>query len=84
MANPSRSATCRRSLAAGPKILRVRTTTVLDRAFEDDLLVEQTRDYYAQDTDGNVWYMGEDVKNYEYDDDGKLIDTNTDRPGGRA
>ncbi len=50
---------------------------MLDRAFEDDLLVEQTRDYYAQDTDGNVWYMGEDVKNYEYDDDGNLIDTNS-------
>ena len=65
-------------LGAGPKILGVRTTTVLDRAFEDGLLVEQTRDYYAQDTDGNVWYMGEDVKNYEYDDDGNLIDTNSD------
>ena len=65
-------------LGAGPKILGVRTTTVLDRAFEDDLLVEQTRDYYAQDTDGNVWYMGEDVKNYEYDEEGNLIDTNSE------
>ena len=65
-------------LGAGPKILGVRTTTVLDRAFEDGLLVEQTRDYYAQDTDGNVWYMGEDVKNFEYDDEGNLIDTNSD------
>ena len=28
-------------------------------------LVEDTYDWYAQDIDGNVWYMGEDVSNYE-------------------
>jgi hypothetical protein len=27
--------------------------------------VEDTRDYLAQDNDGNVWYFGEDVDNYE-------------------
>ena len=57
----------------GPKILGVRVTTMLDRAFEDDLLVERTKDYFAQDTAGNVWYMGEDVTNFHYDDDGNLI-----------
>lgn len=28
-------------------------------------LVEDTYDWYAQDTAGNVWYMGEYVRNYE-------------------
>jgi len=29
------------------------------------ILVEDTYDWYAQDIDGNVWYFGEDVSNYE-------------------
>lgn len=62
----------------GPTILGVATSTVLDRSFEDDLLVEETYDYYAQDTAGNVWYFGEDVTNYIYDDDGNLIETNSE------
>jgi 1,4-dihydroxy-2-naphthoyl-CoA synthase len=37
-----------------------------------------THDWFAQDDDGNVWYMGEDVINYEYDDDDNLIGTNND------
>ena len=57
----------------GPRILGVRTTTQLDKAFEDGLLVEKTFDYFAQDKRGNVWYMGEDVTNFHYDDDGNLI-----------
>jgi hypothetical protein len=57
----------------GPRILGVRTTTQLDKAFEDGLLVEKTFDYFAQDKRGNVWYMGEDVTNFSYDDDGNLI-----------
>ena len=65
-------------LGRGPKIQGVRTTTVLDESFEDGVLVEKTRDYYAQDTEGNVWYMGEDTEAFEYDDDGKLIDTSTE------
>ena len=65
-------------LGLGPKILGVQTTTQLDRAFEGDLLVEETFDYYAQDTSGNVWYLGEDVTNYIYDDDDNLIDTTND------
>jgi hypothetical protein len=28
-------------------------------------LRESTRDWYAQDADGNVWYFGEDTKEYE-------------------
>lgn len=60
----------------GRTILGVQTTVQRDFAFEDDLLVEDTFDYYAQDTDGNVWYMGEDVINYIYDDDDNLVGTN--------
>jgi hypothetical protein len=41
-------------------------------AYEDGELVEQTADYFAQDEDGNVWYFGEKVRNYE---DGKFVDT---------
>lgn len=65
-------------LGAGPTILGVETTTQLDRAYEDDLLVEETYDYYATDILGNVWYFGEDVTNFVYDDDGNLLETNTD------
>jgi hypothetical protein len=63
---------------AGPgrTLLGVETFAVLDRAYAGGLLVEETYDYYAQDRDGNVWYFGEDVTNYEYDEAGGLIGTN--------
>lgn len=61
---------------AGPEIMGVQTWALRDLAYEDGLLVEDTLDYFAQDTDGNVWYFGEDVTNYLYDDDGNLIGTN--------
>jgi hypothetical protein len=35
-------------------------------------LVEVTDDWYAQDADGNIWYLGEDVKDYQ---DGKVVST---------
>ena len=47
-----------------------------DQVFLDGLLIEDTQDWFAQDDDGNVWYMGEDVINYEYDEDDNLIETN--------
>jgi len=31
----------------------------------DDELIEDTDDWFAQDVDGNVWYCGEEVKDYE-------------------
>jgi hypothetical protein len=37
-------------------------------------LIEDTRDWHALDDAGNVWYMGEAVDNYNYDDQGRLID----------
>jgi hypothetical protein len=63
------------NIGSGPTILGVRTTVQRDRSFEEGRLVEDTFDYYAQDTAGNVWYMGEDVTNYIYDDNGNLIRT---------
>jgi len=35
-------------------------------------LVEVTDDWYAQDRDGNIWYLGEDVKDYK---GGKVVST---------
>ncbi|WP_282604579.1 PEP-CTERM sorting domain-containing protein [Pelagibius sp. Alg239-R121] len=61
----------------GPTILGVETTILLDRAYEDGMIVEETFDFYAQDIIGNVWYFGEDVTNFVYDDDGNLIGTNS-------
>ncbi|MEZ5963768.1 MAG: hypothetical protein R3F56_07975 [Planctomycetota bacterium] len=52
---------------------------VHDQVFENGLLIEDTRDWYAQDDAGNVWYMGEDVDNHQYDDEGNL--TGTDHEG---
>ena len=59
----------------GPMIAGVQTFIQQDREFEDGLLVEETKDYFAQDTMGNVWYLGEDVTKFEYDEDGNLIST---------
>jgi hypothetical protein len=56
----------------------VQTTVVRDTVYEDGLLAEDTLDYYAQDTKGNVWYLGETVIDYEYDDKGKFVGTNSD------
>jgi hypothetical protein len=38
---------------------------VRDTVTKDGELVEDTFDWYAQDADGNVWYLGEDTKEYE-------------------
>lgn len=51
------------TITSGTKvILGVTCVVVDDRVFVDGELVEQTTDWYAQDLDGNVWYMGEDSK----------------------
>ena len=49
----------------------VPATVVHDTVFVDDQVAEETFDWYAQDTDGNVWYLGEAVDNYE---NGVLVD----------
>jgi hypothetical protein len=45
--------------------------TVRDGGADADI-VEDTFDWYAQDEDGNVWYLGEDTKEYE---DGEVVST---------
>jgi hypothetical protein len=46
-------------------ILGVRCVVVHDVVTEEGNLVEETFDWYAQDSGGNVWYFGEDSKEYE-------------------
>ena len=46
-------------------ILGIRATVVHDVVTEGGALVEDTYDWYAQDEDGNVWYLGEDTAEYE-------------------
>ena len=43
----------------------VTCVVVIDTATEDDVVVEVTNDWYAQDVDGNVWYCGEISENFE-------------------
>jgi hypothetical protein len=45
---------------------------VRDSVTEDGELIEDTFDWYAQDADGNVWYLGEDTAEFE---DGKVKTT---------
>ena len=42
------------------RILGIRATVVRDTVSERGRAVERTYDWYAQDRDGNVWYVGED------------------------
>jgi hypothetical protein len=46
-------------------IMGVECVVVNDKVTEDGKLTEQTYDWYAQDNRGNVWYFGEDSKEYE-------------------
>lgn len=43
---------------------------VRDTVTENGVLVEDTFDWYAQDRVGNVWYLGEDTREYE---NGKFV-----------
>jgi len=42
-------------------ILGITATVVSDIATHDGTVLEKTFDYYAQDDEGNVWYLGEDT-----------------------
>jgi hypothetical protein len=50
----------------------VTCVVVMDTATEDGEVVEKTFDYFAQDIYGNVWYFGEDTKEFV---DGKVVST---------
>jgi hypothetical protein len=50
----------------------VTATVVHDQVYLDGELAEDTFDWYAQDPDGNVWYLGEDSKEIE---NGQVVST---------
>lgn len=48
---------------SAPRMIRgVAATEVRDRVYLNGALIEDTYDWYAQDAAGNVWYLGEAVK----------------------
>jgi hypothetical protein len=61
-------------------ILGISAIVVFDRVFVHGELKEKTFDWYAQDKDGNVWYLGEDTKEYE---NGQVVSTEGSWKAGR-
>jgi hypothetical protein len=59
-------------LAETREVMDIEARVVHDVVTEDGQLVEDTSDWYAQDADGNVWYFGEETKEFE---EGKLSTT---------
>ena len=53
-------------------ILGISAVVVRDTVTIGGELVEDTYDWFAQDADGNVWYLGEDSKEYT---DGSVVST---------
>jgi hypothetical protein len=62
-------------------ILGIQSVVVRDRSHVNGALEEETLDWYAQDRDGNVWYLGEDSKQYEH---GVLVSTDGSWEAGKA
>ena len=54
------------------QIMGITATVVRDVEFVAGQLVEETFDWYAQDDDGNVWYLGEDSHEFE---DGEPVES---------
>ena len=46
-------------------VMGIKPLVYRDIVWVDGELVEDTRDYLAQDDDGNIWSFGDDVDNYE-------------------
>jgi len=53
-----------RVLQETKRIAGVTATIVHDRVSRAGVIVEDTYDWYAQDTSGTVWYLGEDTKEF--------------------
>ena len=51
------------------KVAGIRVLVLEEKAYQDDELIERALDYFAQHSDGTVYYFGEDVDNYV---DGKI------------
>lgn len=47
------------------EVMGITATVVHDTESRDGELVERTADWFAQDRDGNVWYLGEDTTAYK-------------------
>ncbi len=74
-------ATTKFEVTRGTKmVLGVRTTIIHDQVFVNGSLREDTYDLHAQDDDGNVWYFGEDTKEYE---NGVVVSTEGTWEAGR-
>lgn len=58
-------------LAETRDIQGVTAVVVHDVASVDGVIIEDTRDWFAQDDKGNVWYLGEDTCEFE---DGECVD----------
>lgn len=50
----------------------IEARVVRDRVYLEGELIEDTFDWYAQDADGNVWYLGEETAEYE---NGEIVTT---------
>lgn len=46
------------------KVAGIRVLVLEEKAYQDDQLIERALDYFAQRSDGAVFYFGEDVDNY--------------------
>ena len=61
-----------RVLRETKRVAGINATVVHDRVSKRGAVVEDTYDWYAQDTAGTVWYLGEDTKEYR---GGKVVTT---------
>ncbi len=67
-------------------IAGIEALVVHDVVTEDGELVEDTFDWYAQDVDGNIWYLGEayeGVRERQGEDDRRLVGARSRRRPGR-
>jgi hypothetical protein len=53
-------------------VMGIQATIVHDLVFDDGSLIEETFDWFAEDRDGNVWYLGEDSREIE---NGRVVST---------
>jgi hypothetical protein len=53
-------------------VMGIEARVIHDVVTQNGQVVEDTLDWYAQDKAGNVWYLGEDTKEYE---NGKVVST---------
>lgn len=52
-------------LATARSVNGVAAVTIHDQVFLDGALVEDTYDWYAEDSEGNIWYLGEETEELE-------------------